>query len=72
MKLFITHCQKSDGLYSYEVEACDFAHAQQIATERDLGEIVGEVACKIPADQTTPERVDAMCRAFAENGTIPD
>lgn len=73
MKTFVTEYRKPDGMYAGEVDAIDWQHAQQIADRNNRGEIVvGELYLKIPAQYCTPEKADEMCRAFAENGTIPD
>ena len=72
MKTFLTEYYIDGDQYGGEVEALDWQHAQQLADVRGKGEVViGELMCQIAADGFSRERADAMCKAFAENGTLP-
>lgn len=72
MKTYLTEYYINGDQYGGKIDALDWEHAQQLADAGDKGEVViGELMCTIAAENFSPEQADAMCRRFAENGTLP-
>lgn len=72
MKTYLTEYYIDGDQYGGELDALDWEHAQQIADARGKGEtVIGELMCKIAAENFSHQQADEMCKRFAENGTLP-
>jgi hypothetical protein len=71
MKTFLTEYPGPDGLYTGEVEALDWEHAQLIEDGFDRsGVVIGELVLKISRDGMTHEDADRLCRDLAASYEI--
>lgn len=73
MKRFVTEYTGDDGQrYGGHVDADTFDEAQAICDARGRGETVqGVLHLAVKGDHLTPEKVDAMTRALAEEDPEP-